>query len=78
VKENFVDGKYATIENIARAEILENTQLQYDIADNWVYNHDAAISTIKVEYQKFHMGPDFTVNASEESIDEVSSEKKLL
>ncbi|MEM4259060.1 MAG: hypothetical protein QXL17_07950 [Candidatus Thermoplasmatota archaeon] len=68
VKEDFVDGKYATIENIAHAEILENTRLQYDIADNWVYNYDATSSAIKAEYQKFHTEPDFTVNRSEESM----------
>ncbi len=38
VKENFVDGKYATISNIAQAEIIEGTALHYNIADNWVYN----------------------------------------
>jgi len=66
VREDFVDGKYATIENIAQAETIENTRLQYDIADNWVYNYDATPSAIKTDYQKFHTEPDFTVNASEE------------
>jgi hypothetical protein len=66
VKEDFVDGKYATIENIAHAEIIEGTRLQYDIAYNWIYNYDATFSAIKEEYQKFHTEPDFMVNASEE------------
>lgn len=66
VKEDFIDGKYATIENIAQAEIIEDTKLHYDIADNWVYDDNATPYTIKAEYQKFHHEPDFTVNASEE------------
>ena len=66
MKEDFVDGKYATIENIAQAEIIEDTRLQYDIADNWVYNPDATPFAIKTEYQNFHTEPDFIVNASEE------------
>lgn len=66
VKEDFVDGKYATIENIAQAEIIENTRLHYNIADNWIYNDNAIPYTIKAEYQKFHHEPAFMVNASEE------------
>ncbi len=66
VKEDFVDGKYATIENIAKAEINEGTQIQFDIADNWVYKYDAVPSAIKKEYQKFHTETDFKVNASED------------
>jgi hypothetical protein len=66
VKEDFVDGKYATIENIAQTEIIQNTRLQYNIADNWVYNDGATPSAIKTEYQKFHHESEFMVNASEE------------
>jgi hypothetical protein len=66
VKENFVDGKYATISNIAYAEIIEGTALHYDIAENWVYDYSATPYSIKTEYQKFHHEPDFKVNASED------------
>jgi len=66
VKENFVDGKYATISNIAHAEIIEGTTLHYDIAENWVYDYTATPYSIKAEYQKFHHEPDFNVNASED------------
>jgi len=66
VKENFVDGKYATISNIAHAEIIEETVLHYDIAENWVYDDTATLHSIKPEYQKFHHEPDFKVNASED------------
>ena len=66
VKENFVDGKYATISNIAHAEIIEGTALHYDIADNWVYDYTATPYSIKTEYQKFHHEPDFKVNASDD------------
>ena len=66
VKENFVDGKYATISNIAYAEIIEGTSLHYDIAENWVYDYSATPYSIKAEYQKFHHEPDFKVDASED------------
>jgi hypothetical protein len=66
VKENFVDGKYATISNIAQAEIIERTVLHYDIAENWVYDYTATPYSIKAEYQKFHYEPDFKMNASED------------
>ena len=66
VKENFVDGKYATISNIAHAEIIEGTALHYDIAENWVYDYATTPYSIKAEYQKFHHEPDFKVNASED------------
>jgi len=66
VKENFVDGKYATISNIAYAEIIEGTLLHYDVAENWVYDYTATSYSIETEYQKFHHEPDFKVNASED------------
>lgn len=68
VKEDFLDGKYATIKNIARAEIIEGTKLHYDIADNWVYDNNATPYAIKTEYQEFRHEPDFRVNASEDFI----------
>jgi len=66
IKENFVDGKYATITNIAHAEIMEGTVLHYDIAENWVYDYSAVPFSIKIEYQKFHHEPDFKMNVSED------------
>ncbi len=66
VKEDFVDGKYATISNIAQAEIMEGTLLHYNIAENWVYDYTATPYSLKTEYQKFHHEPDFKVNASED------------
>jgi hypothetical protein len=66
VKEDFVDGKYATISNIAQVEIIEGTVLHYDIAENWVYDYTATSYSIKTEYQKFYHEPDFKVNASED------------
>jgi hypothetical protein len=66
IKEDFVDGKYTTISNIAYVEIIEGTLLHYDIAENWVYDYTATPYSIKTEYQKFHHEPDFKVNASED------------
>ncbi|MBI4739766.1 hypothetical protein HY772_09610 [Candidatus Woesearchaeota archaeon] len=64
VKKNWVDGKYATLGNIPQAEIIEGTELYYDIAENWVYNHEATLDEIRRDYQKFHGEPDFRVGAT--------------
>ena len=64
VKNNYVDGKYSTVENIAQAEVIEGTKLHYDIAMNWVYNHNATPDEIQKEYQLFHSDPDFRIDAS--------------
>jgi len=66
VKDHFVDGKYATLSNIAQVEVVHGTSLHYDIADNWVYNENATPFDIKIEYQKFHNESDFRVSASED------------
>jgi len=68
VNDLFVDGKYATISNIAQIEVIYGTSLHYDIADNWVYNEHATTSDMKVEYQKFHNESDFRVFTSEYGI----------
>jgi len=78
VKENFVDGKYATIPNIAQAEIIEGTILHYNVADNWVYNDIATPYDVKVEYQKFHHESDFKVYASEEFMMGYLTKKRML
>jgi hypothetical protein len=63
VKQNWVDNKYATIENIQHAEIIEGTILQYNPAKNWIYDHNATPEQIKQDYQKFHNEPDFQPGA---------------
>jgi hypothetical protein len=63
VKEDWVDTKYVTIENIPQAEIMEGTKLHYNPAINWVYDHTATPERIKREYQKFHRTPDFRPDA---------------
>lgn len=68
VNDLFVDGKYATISNIAQIEVVYGTSLHYNIADNWVYNEHATPSDMKVEYQKFHNEPDFRVFTSEDGM----------
>jgi len=64
VKQNWVDNKYATIKNIQQAEIIEKTKLHYNPAKNWVYDYNATLGQIKIEYQKFHNEPDFQPGAS--------------
>lgn len=64
IKQDWVDNKFATIENIQHAEIIYGTKLEYNPADNWVYNPDATPEQIKHEYQKFHHEPDFQPGAS--------------
>jgi len=66
VKDHFVDGKYATLSNIAQVEIVHGASLHYDIAENWIYNENATPFDIKVEYQKLHNESDFKVSASED------------
>lgn len=66
VSDHFVDGKYATLSNIAQVELVHGTSLHYDIAENWVYNESATLFDIKVEYQKFHSESDFQVSVSED------------
>ena len=63
VKQNWVDNKYATIDNIQKAEIIEGTILHYNPAKNWIYDHNATPEQIKQEYQKFHNEPDFQPGA---------------
>jgi len=63
VKQNWVDNKYASIENIQQAEIILETKLEYNPAKNWVYDFDATPEQIKQEYQKFHHEPDFQPGA---------------
>jgi len=64
IKDEYVDGKYATIENIAQAEIVEHTKLHYNIATNWVRARDATLEKIKNEYQKYHNEHGFQPGAS--------------
>jgi len=63
VKQNWVDNKYATIDNIQKAEIIEGTILQYNPAKNWIYDYNATPEQIKQDYQKFHNEPDFQPGA---------------
>lgn len=63
VKQNWVDNKYATIENIQQAEIIHGTKLEYNPAKNWIYDHNATPEQIKQDYQKFHNEPDFQPGA---------------
>jgi len=66
VKNNWVDGKYPTFENIPQAEVIEGTKLHYDIADGWVYHPEATLEKVRTEYQKYHHRPDFRVGATVE------------
>jgi len=68
VEDLFVDGKYATIENIAQVEMIYGASLHYDIAENWVYHDQATFFNLKVEYQKFHQEPDFRVYVDNEDM----------
>jgi len=61
VDDLYVDGKYATVKNIALVEVVYGTSLHYDIAENWVYHENATFSGLKVEYQRFHQESDFRV-----------------
>jgi len=68
VNDLSVDGKYATISNIAQVGVIYGTFLHYNIAENWVYDENATPLDIKVEYQKFHNESDFRVTISEDNM----------
>ena len=63
-KEQKVDGKYPTYENIATAKIVYGAELIYLPHKDWVFNEKGSEEAIKREYQKYWKDVDFRVNAS--------------
>ena len=64
VKGHWVDGTYATLENIAVAQTMFGTTLHYQVQEGWVIREDGTPKYIKKLYQQFWEDPDFKPGAS--------------
>jgi hypothetical protein len=64
IEDLYVDGKYATFENIAIAHTLFGTTLHYQVQEGWVIRDDGMPEHIKKLYQQFWEDPDFKPGAS--------------
>jgi hypothetical protein len=64
IKDHWVDGKYATLENIAVAQTMFGTTLHYQVQEGWVIREDGMPEHIKKLYQQFWEDPDFKPGAS--------------
>jgi hypothetical protein len=64
IEDHWVDGKYATLENIAVAQIMFGTKLHYQVQDGWVIREDGMPEHIKKLYQQFWENSDFKPGAS--------------
>lgn len=64
VEDHWVDGIYATLENIAVAQTMFGTKLHYQVQEGWVIREDGKPEHIKKLYQQFWEDPDFKPGAS--------------
>jgi len=64
IEDLYVDGKYATFENIAIVQTLFGTTLHYQVQEGWVIREDGTLEYIKKLYHKFWEDSDFKPGAS--------------
>jgi hypothetical protein len=64
IKDHWVDGKYATLENIAITQTMFGTTLHYQVQEGWVIREDGTPEYIKKLYQQFWEDSDFKPGAS--------------
>lgn len=64
VEDHWVDGTYATLENIAVAQTMFGTTLHYQVQEGWVIREDGMPEYIKKLYQQFWEDTDFKPGAS--------------
>jgi hypothetical protein len=64
IKDHWIDGTYATLENIAVAQTMFGTTLHYQVQEGWVVREDGTPEYIKKLYQKFWEDSDFKPGAS--------------
>ena len=64
IKDHWIDGIYATLENIAVAQTMFGTTLHYQVQEGWVVREDGTAEYIKRLYQKFWEDSDFKPGAS--------------
>jgi hypothetical protein len=64
IKDHWIDGTYATLENIAVAQTMFGTTLHYQVQEGWVVREDGTAEYIKKLYQQFWKERDFKPGAS--------------
>lgn len=64
IDDLWVDGTYATLENIAVAKTKFGTTLHYQVQEGWVINEKGNPEHIKKLYQQFWKYPEFKPGAS--------------
>jgi hypothetical protein len=64
VRDHWVDGTYATLENIAISHMLLGTTLHYQVQEDWVIREDGKPERIKKIYQKLWKDPEFRPEAN--------------
>ena len=64
VDDQWVDGTYATYENISVAKTMFGTTLHYQVQEGWVINEKGFPEHIKKLYQEFWKEPEFKSGAS--------------
>jgi hypothetical protein len=64
IKDHWVDGTYATLENIAISHAILGSKLHYQVQEGWVMRKDGKPEHIKRIYQKFWKDQEFRLGAS--------------
>ncbi len=64
IKDHWIDGTYATLENIAVAQTMFGTTLHYQVQEGWVFREDGTPEYIKKLYQQFWEDSDFKPGTS--------------
>jgi len=62
VTDHWIDGTYATFENIATCQALLGTTLHYQVQEGWVIKDDGEPEHIKKLYQSFWKDSEFSQN----------------
>jgi hypothetical protein len=64
IKDHWVDGTYATFENIAISQALLGITLHYQVQEGWVIKEEGEPEHIKKVYQRFWQDSEFRPKAS--------------
>jgi len=64
IEDIWVDGTYATFENIAIAHVLLGIRLHYQVQEDWVVKKEGTPEYIKKLYQQFWQNQEFRSNAN--------------
>lgn len=64
IEDLWVDGTYATLENIAIAHAIYGTTLHYQVQEGWKKREDGTLENIKKVYQQQWNDPNFKPNTN--------------